>query len=379
METTQESETFAQTGPAIQLSASATIALPEEVTVEPETVSPISDSTCAIKSFSPKGYLKDLEIADVLAIYEDKALVTVKQGIEYVYACCDIKKGKILYTIDGEPSTELFEQGYIYSISLDPTTWEVLNVTFNDIKNRPVFELEGNEHIRSISPDAKRILLYRDASNYAYSGKEYAVLDYDGNLLSDWIRPVDPNTDWSHVGDGIYYVGNTAGTDMMFNIETFEFFEVPVFESFIADDIYSEKQSATWSGLYSYADGYGINRFRTNFIDGKAYISLASTTDKSDISFFTLDIHGNAEFVGAIPDCTDLLFSEALKSYVGKVVTCIEASDSAGGSGSQNHTIATNSANPQHTMEQSFLTPCNFHEGFLLDATIRSTNRIKET
>ena len=145
---------------------------------------------------------------------------------------------------------------------------------------------------------------------------KYAVLDYDGNLLSDWIRPVDPNTDWSHVGDGIYYVGNTAGTDMMFNIETFEFFEVPVFESFIADDIYSEKQSATWSGLYSYADGYGINRFRTNFIDGKAYISLASTTDKSDISFFTLDIHGNAEFVGAIPDCTDLLFSEALKSYV---------------------------------------------------------------
>lgn len=194
------------------------------------------------QSYSPPEF-DDLDVLDrenvktVWYIANDRALVTTKDSDVVQYY--DLKKEKDICSASSLYSDLSMDNGYLYYTNID-SNWNT-DVHFLDNMGEDVLQNIDLDNIAviDINYDRQTIVAKREVYSLEYSGHEYALMTFEGEQLTDWIREPTNNeiAGYDDLGDGMYYAGSEYDdsgniiTDYLIDMYSGEIFTWPIIHS----------------------------------------------------------------------------------------------------------------------------------------------------
>lgn len=293
-----------------------------------------SDKTKNLKFLKPN-ILNNIVIQSVTSIAKDRAIIQERDKKDVQNKYYNLKKEKEVLSFTGYPSIDSVEHGYLAYSSLDFGIWTSTSSTFLNSNGENIIKLPDEEiQIYAVFYDKQAYVCKRKVETLEYSGYEYALLSFDGDILTNWVRDITEKNQWEHIGDGMFYIGYTnedgySDKKIHYIVDMFtgQIFEWP--EIIYEYDNYLRKQQCIidystviddMTPLLSdditfpeYKDDVCIFAFRYPFIDPLAPTQFYHS---NILEFYSIDRKGNYKKISSVSDVDKIQYIESLNRYV---------------------------------------------------------------
>jgi len=275
--------------------------------------------------FSKTDMLENVVVNNVLGISGNIAIIQVTENGDSVIKCYDLKKGKLFSKVKSiYDFSEIDEGKFIYYDNNGGLSYFDKGITGNI--NVPA----DNVNIYKVFLDKQKYLAFREVFTQDYSGYEYSLISFDGMLEYDWLRCPTYNSDWSYMGNGMFYIGYIAEENQdtseycyyIFDAFNGKMFNWPVI-MYMEDEYERKKVDFSYFTM-----GLGHNGYTANYDDFYLHGISEYTDDKcmvylqfseyggSPLVFFEVDRKGNLKQVSEISSVRDLHYIEEKKEFI---------------------------------------------------------------
>lgn len=165
-------------------------------------------------TFSKPNILDGVEIRAVKALAKDRAVLIVEENNKNYAKYYDLKKQKSIMDVSDFIDSEALEYGYLCYSNIDPNTWSGDTFWYTSDGKELLRYPETGITVNTASYDRKQYVGVRDVTSLDYSGKEFALISFDGKVLVDWMRIPSFDGTWEYLGDGMFLTGSGTLVDM---------------------------------------------------------------------------------------------------------------------------------------------------------------------
>lgn len=316
-------------------------------------------------TFSKPNILDGVEIRAVKALAKDRAVLIVEENNKNYAKYYDLKRQKSIMDVSDFIDSESLEYGYLCYSNFDPNTWSGDTFWYTSDGKELLCYPETGITVNTAFYDRKQYVGVRDVTSLDYSGKEFALISFDGKVIVDWMRIPSFDGTWEHLGDGMFLAGSDTLVDM-FNGQISKWPTI-IYESsdgfvhkeyeYAPSIMYTGKAGLINSG-YDAMSIMGRTPFNGDFCT--VYMQYNSGSDSSsELHLYTITRDGTVIYDAPLPPIDYVEYVDARKElYL--------VSYDQGGSVAKNLRISTSSGTTVLSLGDSLVTSVKLNDDVII-------------